>query len=44
MDFHLSPEEESLRRDVERFVRDELITLEPSFEKAPDAAAIWQGR
>jgi acyl-CoA dehydrogenase len=36
MDFRLSQEEESLRSRIEAFVRDELISLEPEFENAPD--------
>jgi acyl-CoA dehydrogenase len=36
MDFNLSEQEESLRKAVEAFVRDELIPLEPEFEDAPD--------
>ena len=36
MDFRLSEEEESLRKTVEAFVRDELKPLEPEFENAPD--------
>ena len=36
MDFHLSEQEESLRKVVEGFVRDQLIPLEPEFDNAPD--------
>jgi acyl-CoA dehydrogenase len=46
MDFRLSPEEESLREGVERFVRDELVPLEALFEKAPDIfeGSRWKSR
>ena len=46
MDFQLSPEEESLRKRVEAFVRDELIPLEPEFENAPDIfeGSRWKSR
>jgi alkylation response protein AidB-like acyl-CoA dehydrogenase len=46
MDFHLSPEEESLRQEVERFVRKELIPLESLFENAPDIfeGSRWKSR
>ncbi|MGH7828049.1 MAG: acyl-CoA dehydrogenase family protein [Candidatus Binatia bacterium] len=46
MDFCLSPEEESLRRRVEQFVRDELIPREPEFENAPDIfeGSRWKSR
>ncbi len=46
MDFRLSPEEESLRVKVERFVREELIALEPDFERAPDIfmGSRWKSR
>jgi alkylation response protein AidB-like acyl-CoA dehydrogenase len=36
VDFRLSPEEETLRKTVEEFVREHLIPLEPQFEDAPD--------
>ena len=46
MDFRLSQEEESLRKRVEEFVRDELIPLEPEFENAPDVfeGSRWKSR
>ncbi len=46
MDFRLSPEEETLRRQVERFVREELIPLEPVFDGAPDIfeGSRWKSR
>ncbi len=46
MDFRLSPEEESLRKKVEEFVREELIPLESVFEKAPDIfeGSRWKSR
>ncbi|OGQ79700.1 MAG: hypothetical protein A3F90_16110 [Deltaproteobacteria bacterium RIFCSPLOWO2_12_FULL_60_19] len=46
MDFRLSPEEETLRRQVEQFVREELIPLEPVFEGAPDIfeGSRWKSR
>jgi acyl-CoA dehydrogenase len=46
MDFRLSAEEESLRRKVEEFVRDELIPLEPEFVNAPDIfeGSRWKSR
>ncbi len=46
MDFRLIEEEEQLRCTVEQFVRDELIPLEPQFEKAPDIfeGSRWKSR
>jgi len=46
MDFNLSPEEEHLRQTVQDFVREELIPLEPVFEKAPDIfeGTRWKSR
>jgi acyl-CoA dehydrogenase len=46
MDFRLTPEEENLRQSVERFVRDELIPLEPEFANAPDIfeGSRWKSR
>jgi alkylation response protein AidB-like acyl-CoA dehydrogenase len=46
MDFRLSPEEEALRREVEEFVREELIPLEPVFDGAPDIfeGSRWKSR
>lgn len=46
MDFQLSPEEESLRKAVEGFVREHLIPLEPQFENAPDVfeGSRWKSR
>ena len=46
MDFRLSAEEESLRRKVEEFVRDELIPREPEFVIAPDIfeGSRWKSR
>jgi len=46
MDFKLSPEEESLRKTVEDFVREELVPLEPDFEGAPDIfeGTRWKSR
>ena len=46
MDFRLTSEEEALRRQVERFVREELIPLEPVFEAAPDIfeGSRWKSR
>ncbi len=46
MEFNLSPEEESLRKVVEEFVRDELIPLEPEFLNAPDIfeGSRWKSR
>jgi alkylation response protein AidB-like acyl-CoA dehydrogenase len=46
MDFCLSPEEETLRREVERFVREEILPLEPLFERAPDIfeGSRWKSR
>jgi acyl-CoA dehydrogenase len=46
MDFRLTPEEERLRRQVEEFVREEIIPLEPVFEFAPDIfeGSRWKSR
>lgn len=46
MDFRLTAEEKALRGEVERFVREELIPLEPLFEKAPDIfeGSRWKSR
>ena len=46
MEFNLSPEEESLRKVVEEFVRAELIPLEPEFLNAPDIfeGSRWKSR
>jgi acyl-CoA dehydrogenase len=46
MDFRLSSEEETLRRHVEEFVREELIPLEPVFDGAPDIfeGSRWKSR
>lgn len=46
MDFELSQEEETLRKAVEEFVRDEVIPLEAEFEKAPDIfdGSRWKSR
>ena len=46
MNFQLSPEEESLRKAVEEFVREHLIPLEPQFENAPDVfeGSRWKSR
>lgn len=46
MDFRLSDEEESLRKKVEAFVRDQLIPLEPEFLNAPDIfeGSRWKSR
>ena len=46
MDFRLSPEEENLRENVERFVRYELIPLEPELANAPDIfeGSRWKSR
>ena len=46
MDFRLSAEEESLRKVVEEFVRDELIPLEAEFAHAPDIfeGSRWKSR
>ena len=46
MEFRLSPEEESLRKVVEEFVRSELIPLEPEFVNAPDIfeGSRWKSR
>jgi alkylation response protein AidB-like acyl-CoA dehydrogenase len=46
MEFHLSEEEEKLRKIVEEFVRDELIPLEPEFLNAPDIfeGSRWKSR
>ena len=46
MDFCLTDKEEQLRRDVEEFVRDELIPVEAEFENAPDIfeGSRWKSR
>jgi acyl-CoA dehydrogenase len=46
MDFCLRPEEEILRREVEEFVRQEIASLEPIFEGAPDIfeGSRWKSR
>jgi len=46
MDFRLSPEEENLRENVERFVRYELIPLELELANAPDIfeGSRWKSR
>jgi hypothetical protein len=46
MDFRLWSAEESLRKKVEEFVRDELIPLEPEFLHAPDIfeGSRWKSR
>ena len=46
MEFNLSSEEESLRKIVEQFVRDELIPLESEFTNAPDIfeGSRWKSR
>src|ERR1043166_2047244 len=46
MDFRLTSEEEALRRQVERFVREALIPWEPVFEAAPDIfeGSRWKSR
>lgn len=46
MDFRLTPEEESLRQEVEQFVREEIVPLEPVFEGAPDIfeGSRWKSR
>jgi acyl-CoA dehydrogenase len=46
VDFRLSPEEETLRKTVEEFVREHLIPLEPQFEDAPDIfeGSRWKSR
>jgi len=46
MDFRLSAEEENLRENVERFVRYELIPLEPELANAPDIfeGSRWKSR
>lgn len=46
MEFGLSPEEEALRQTVERFVRQQLIPLEPEFVHAPDIfeGSRWKSR
>jgi acyl-CoA dehydrogenase len=46
MDFSLSPEEETLRRAVEAFVRQDLVPLEPEFVYAPDIfeGSRWKSR
>jgi acyl-CoA dehydrogenase len=46
LDFRLSPEEETLRENVERFVREELVPREPLFDDAPDIfeGSRWKSR
>lgn len=46
MNFELLPEEEKLRKDVAEFVHDEVVPLEPEFEKAPDIfdGSRWKSR
>ena len=46
MDFHLSEQEEQLRRTLEEFVREELFPLESEFENAPDIfeGSRWKSR
>ena len=46
MDFCLSTEEETLRRQVEIFVREEILPLEPLFDRAPDIfeGSRWKSR
>lgn len=46
MDFSLNLEEEALRREVEQLVGEELIPLEPLFERAPDifTGSRWKSR
>jgi acyl-CoA dehydrogenase len=46
MDFRLSDTEEDLRKKVEKFVRDELLPLEPEFLHAPDIfeGSRWKSR
>ncbi|HEY6197438.1 MAG TPA: acyl-CoA dehydrogenase family protein [Candidatus Binatia bacterium] len=46
MDFRLSSEEERLRCQVEEFVREEIIPLEPVFDGAPDIfeGSRWKSR
>jgi alkylation response protein AidB-like acyl-CoA dehydrogenase len=46
VDFRLSPEEETLRKIVEVFVRERLIPLEAQFEDAPDIfeGSRWKSR
>ena len=46
MEFRLSSEEESLRKTVEEFVRDEFVPLEPEFAHAPDIfeGSRWKSR
>jgi alkylation response protein AidB-like acyl-CoA dehydrogenase len=46
VDFRLSPEEETLRKTVEDFVRERLIPLEAQFEDAPDIfeGSRWKSR
>jgi acyl-CoA dehydrogenase len=46
MEFNLSPADESLRKVVEEFVRDELIPLEAEFANAPDIfeGSRWKSR
>jgi hypothetical protein len=46
MEFRISSEEESLRKIVEEFVRDELVRLEAEFTHAPDIfeGSRWKSR
>jgi alkylation response protein AidB-like acyl-CoA dehydrogenase len=46
MDFRLSNTEEGLRKKVDKFVRDELLPLEPEFLHAPDIfeGSRWKSR
>ncbi|MGH7797370.1 MAG: acyl-CoA dehydrogenase family protein [Candidatus Binatia bacterium] len=46
MEFHLSSDEETLRKVVAEFVRDELVRLEPEFTNAPDIfeGSRWKSR
>lgn len=46
MDFRLTLEEESLRQEVEQFVRQAIVPLEPVFEGAPDIfeGSRWKSR
>ena len=46
MEFHLSSDEENLRKVVAEFVRDELLPLEPEFTNAPDIfeGSRWKSR
>lgn len=41
MDFRLSQVEEELRREVEGFVREELIPVEALFDGDPDSRRLW---